>query len=75
MFVSPFEHHSNLLPWREIGAEAGDQFLYAYAHPNLCCILSFVQFMHYFQMIWIGQDESGLADIRDLEDKLKVDIL
>jgi hypothetical protein len=24
VFVSPFEHHSNLLPWREIGAEAGD---------------------------------------------------
>lgn len=23
VFVSPFEHHSNLLPWREIGAEAG----------------------------------------------------
>lgn len=22
VFVSPFEHHSNLLPWREIGAEA-----------------------------------------------------
>ena len=31
------------------------------------------QFMHNnFQMVWIGQDESGLADIRDLEDKLKV---
>lgn len=25
VFVSPFEHHSNLLPWREIRAEAGDQ--------------------------------------------------
>ena len=24
VFVSPFEHHSNLLPWRDIGAEAGD---------------------------------------------------
>lgn len=23
VYVSPFEHHSNLLPWREIGAEAG----------------------------------------------------
>lgn len=22
--MGPFEHHSNLLPWREIGAEAGD---------------------------------------------------
>ena len=21
MFVGPYEHHSNLLPWREIGAE------------------------------------------------------
>ena len=21
VFVSPFEHHSNLLPWRDIGAE------------------------------------------------------
>jgi selenocysteine lyase/cysteine desulfurase len=23
VFVSPFEHHSNLLPWRDVGAEAG----------------------------------------------------
>ena len=21
MFVGPFEHHSNLLPWKELGAE------------------------------------------------------
>lgn len=21
VFVGPFEHHSNLLPWRELGAE------------------------------------------------------
>ena len=28
VFVSPFEHHSNLLPWREIGAEAGDHVMF-----------------------------------------------
>ena len=21
MFISPFEHHANLLPWREVGAD------------------------------------------------------
>ena len=26
VFVSPFEHHSNLLPWREMGAEVSDNF-------------------------------------------------
>ena len=28
--------------------------------------------MCHFQVVWIGQDEEGLTDIRDLEDKLKV---
>lgn len=28
--------------------------------------------MHCFQMVWVDQDESGLADIKDLETKLKV---
>ena len=28
--------------------------------------------MYHLQMVWISQDESGQADIKDLEDKLKV---
>ena len=28
--------------------------------------------MYCFQMVWVDQDESGLADIKDLEAKLKV---
>ena len=46
VFVGPFEHHSNLLPWREIGAT----------------------------VIWIKENDQGLADISDLEEKLKVSV-
>ena len=46
VFVGPFEHHSNLLPWREAGAT----------------------------VILIKENAQGLADIIDLEEKLKVSV-
>ena len=28
MFISPFEHHSNLVPWQQICSKVGAQLLY-----------------------------------------------
>ena len=65
--MSPFEHHSNLLPWRDIGAEAGDT---KSNHSHTC--QSYLCLRSILQVVWIAEDVEGNADIADLEQKLLV---
>lgn len=63
VFAGPFEHHSNLLPWRELGAKVRN----TKGHFNRLFVSS-----HDLQMVAIDEDIDGMVDLVQLEEKLKV---
>lgn len=67
--MGPFEHHSNLLPWRELGAEVRTVLMVWYFLSN-----SDKSLLSYCleQIVWIEEDGNGGLDEHDLENKLKV---
>lgn len=70
VFVGPFEHHSNLLPWRDAGSKV-------YILSQLCKFslysrkvnVGMLQLLQ--QMIYIPQTSDGEMDIAFLEERLK----
>ncbi len=59
VFISTFEHHSNILPWKETGIEV------KYSFRNFILI-----FLFFFQLVRIPNKKDGLLDEDFLRERL-----